>query len=409
MEMSDLAFPGGRVLRWRAADIEMTGLSRCPAASALYLLDDMMRISTPHPLRPPTRSVGSASAKGGSHLSPGRWSIGYGGPTRPPFVVGVAFAALLTLGACTSTGSTESTTTSSTDPVSTTGEPTSTTTSTSLTTTTLPPEQDVIAAWSAYWNAWVNVRASDDLDRGPLEAVASPEVVDGALTLFERQRSSGLGPVHTEVALHAAVTTSDSDRATVEDCVLLAPSFTDAVGVWYEADLIRSDKGWIVDAVRIPKVGGCVPSAMAEEAIAGYEAFYAGWPDYWDPANPESPIIDQVLAEPQLGLVVDLLSDHEARGAALRGQPSLHPEVIELRSPTELVILSCLEPSPDYGLYDIDTGERLDDVPAVRDGQRNLESAVMILEDGRWKVSDLQGQVDFACEFAPTDRGLPSV
>jgi hypothetical protein len=209
--------------------------------------------------------------------------------------------------------------------------------------------------------------------------------------------------------LHAAVTTSDADRATVEDCVLLAPSFTDAVGVWYEADLIRSDKGWIVDAVRIPRAGGCVPRAMAEAAIEGYGAFYAGWTDYWDPADPESPIIDQVLAEPQLGLVVDLLSDHEARGAALRGQPSLHPEVIELRSPTELVILSCLEPSPDYGLYDIDTGERLDDVPAVRTGQRNLESAVMILEDGLWKVSDLQGQVDFACEFAPTDRGLPSV
>jgi hypothetical protein len=409
MNMSDPAFPDGPAFRWRAADIGMTGLSRCSAASAPYLFDDMTRIFTPHPLRPPTRSVCSASVKGGSHLSPGRRSIGFGGLTRPPFVVGVALAALLILGACTLTGSTESTTTSSTDPVSTTGEPSPTTTSTSLTNTTLPPEQDVIAAWSAYWNAWVNVRASDDLDRGPLEAVASPAVVDGALTLFERQRSSGLGPVHTEVALHAAVTAAVGDWATVEDCVLLAPSFTDAVGVWYEADLVRSDEGWIVDTVRIPRAGGCVPKAMAEGAIAGYEAFYAGWTDFWDPANPESPLIDQVLAEPQLGLVVALLSDHEARGAALRGRPSLHPEVIEVRSPTEVVILSCLEPSPEYGLYDIDTGERLDDVPAVRDGQKNLESAVMILEDGRWKVSDLQGQVDFACDFAPTDRGLPSV
>ena len=94
---------------------------------------------------------------------------------------------------------------------------------------------------------------------------------------------------------------------------------------------------------------------------------------------------------------------------ALRGRPAiLHPEVIEVRSPTELVILSCLEPASDYGAYDIDSGERLDDVPAVRNGQRNLESAVMVLEGDHWKVSDLQGQVDFACEFAPTDRGLPS-
>jgi hypothetical protein len=73
------------------------------------------------------------------------------------------------------------------------------------------------------------------------------------------------------------------------------------------------------------------------------------------------------------------------------------------------VILSCLEPDPDYGLYDLDTGERLPDEQPVREGQRDLESAVIVLEDGKWKVSDLQGQVDFACEFAPTERGLPSV
>ena len=108
-------------------------------------------------------------------------------------------------------------------------------------------------------------------------------------------------------------------------------------------------------------------------------------------------------------LIVDLLGDHQARGVALRGRPVLHPEVIEVRSPTELVILSCMEPATEYGVYDIESGERLDDVAPVRNGQRNLESAVMVLEDGVWKVSDLQGQVDFACEFAPTDRGVPSV
>lgn len=59
--------------------------------------------------------------------------------------------------------------------------------------------------------------------------------------------------------------------------------------------------------------------------------------------------------------------------------------------------MNCLEPAVDYGLYDIATGERLDDVPAIRNGQRNLEPAVMPFQDGSWKVSDLQGQVDFAC------------
>jgi hypothetical protein len=268
----------------------------------------------------------------------------------------------------------------------------------------------VIGAWDAYWDAWVKVRASDDLDPAPLALVASPDVVDAALTLFERQRSSGgLGPVDTEVVLHATVTDWDADRAIVEDCVLLAPSFTDAVGVWHQADLTRTGQGWIVDAVRIPRAGGCVPKTMADAAIGGYEAYYEAEAEFWDPADPDSQLIDDVLAEPQRSFILNLLEEHEAQGVALRGQPTTHPEVIEVRSPTELVILSCSEPDPDYGLYDVDTGERLPDEPPVRDGQRDLQSAVMVLEGGTWKVSDLQGQVDFACEFAPTDRALPSV
>ena len=116
-----------------------------------------------------------------------------------------------------------------------------------------------------------------------------------------------------------------------------------------------------------------------------------------------------MLAAPQKSFIVDLVKEHEAKGVALRGRPATHPEVIEVRSPTELVILDCFEPAHDFGLYDLDTGERIPgDVP-VREGQRNLRSAVMVLDGAQWKVSDFQGQVDFVCEFAPTDRGLPSV
>jgi len=267
----------------------------------------------------------------------------------------------------------------------------------------------VIGGWNAFWDAWAAVRASEDLDPGPLETVAAPDVVDGVIALFEGQRSSGAGPVETEFALHPKVTESGSDRATLEDCVLLAPSFTDTAGVWYRADLTRTGDAWIVDALRIKTTGGCVPDEVAHAAIAGYEAYYEAEAKFWDPPDPGSPLRDAVLAEPQKSFVVGLLQQHRTRGVALRGQPTTHPEVIEVRSPTELVILSCVEPDPAYGLYDLDTGERLPDEPPTRDGQRDLESAVMVFEDGKWKVSDLQGQVDFACDFAPTDRGLPSV
>jgi len=196
----------------------------------------------------------------------------------------------------------------------------------------------VTAAWADYWNAWVEVRASEDLDPSPLEAVAASGVVDGAVSLFERQRSSGSGPVETEVVVNASVVEVSSDRASVEDCVLLAPSFTDTVGVWYEADLTRTEQGaWIVEAVRIPSGGGCVPQEMADAAITGYAAYYEARAEFWDPPDPDHPSIGEVLAEPQRSFIVGLVSDHQTQGVALRGQPTTHPEVIEVRNPNELV------------------------------------------------------------------------
>ena len=47
--------------------------------------------------------------------------------------------------------------------------------------------------------AWATVRASDDLDEVPLR-VASADVVDGAISLFEHP--SGLGPVETDFELY---------------------------------------------------------------------------------------------------------------------------------------------------------------------------------------------------------------
>jgi hypothetical protein len=267
----------------------------------------------------------------------------------------------------------------------------------------------VTNSWAAYWGAWVQVRASADLDPALLEATAAADVVDGAISLFEHERSSGGDAIETDVVLHAKVTDLGPDRASVEDCVLLSPSFTESVGVWYQADLARIEQGWIVDEVRIPSAGGCVPREMADAAIAGYEAYYVAEAEFWDPPDPASPLIDQVLAEPQKSFIDGLLEEHQIRGVALRGQPSTHPEVIEVRSSGQVVILSCSEPDPDYGIYDTDSNERLPDEPPVRADQRDLQSAVMVLDAGEWKVSDFQGQVDFACEFAPTDRGLPSV
>lgn len=400
---------------WRLGETLVKGLSRSSSAGAPYMgeyaasriLSAILRLRGVCWEGPPNM--------GGSPVSPRRLSIGLSDFFRSLSLPGVAMAALLLISSCSLASTPTTVVVSSSAPVSSTTTTASTvpTASTSIasgtTSTTLPAAQDVIRAWSAFWGAWVTVRASDDLDPGPLEPVAAPDVVAGVIALFERQRSAGSGPVQTEIALHPKVTDSDADRATLEDCVLLVPSFTDAVGVWYQADLTRTGEDWIVEAIRITTTGGCVPEEVADGAVAAYQAYYDAEAEFWDPPDPDSPILNSVLAEPQKSFVVGILERHAAEGIVLRGQPTIHPEVIEVRSPTELVILSCVEPDPSFGLYDMGTGSRLPDEPMTKEGQRDLESVVMVLEGGTWKVSDLQGQVDFACEFAPTDRGLPSV
>jgi hypothetical protein len=318
----------------------------------------------------------------------------------------------LLIAACDGSSGADSTTTSHdtvvTSPTSTTSTPTTAATTSLTTTTTVDTSVEVLETWNAFWRAWATVGAAEDLDPLPLEAVATPDVVAGVVALFERQRESGSGPVETEVVAHGKVAAVATGEAVVEDCVLLSPSFTESVGVWYEADLRNSGSAWVVADLRI-RSGACVPAEMAAAVTSAYDAYYDARETFWDPSDPDHPLVAEVLAEPQLSFIVDLLREHEERGVALRGRPTTHPEVVEVVSPTEVVVLSCNEPDPDYGVYDLATGERLPDEPPVRDGQRDLQSAVMVLEDGKWKVSDLQGQVDFECEFAPTERGLPSV
>jgi hypothetical protein len=372
-----------------------------------------LRAVVRHAPRGPRRLAGGPFGLGALMNAQPGLGEGHGRMLRRCSVV-LGVLTFLVVGACDGSSDPDSTATTSADtsvvtsPTSTTSTPTRTSTTPS-TTTLVDTSVEVRQAWDAFWQAWATVRASDDLNPGPLEEVATVEVAAGVVALFEGQRESGSGPVVTDVVTHTNVTELGPGEAEVEDCVLLSPSFTESVGVWYRAELTNTGTGWIVTDLNIPSLGGCVPQQMATEAIASYEAYYEAASTFWDPPDPESPLVTEVLAEPRLSNVKSLLQEHKTRGAAFRSNPMTHPEVIEVRSPTELVILDCYEPDIADGLYDLDTGERLPDEPAVEPGQRNLRSAVMVFEDGKWKSSDFQGQVDFECEFAPTERGLPSV
>jgi hypothetical protein len=286
----------------------------------------------------------------------------------------------------------------------------------STTVTTVPPStvaqadpsDEALAVWDAFWVAWVDVRAAEVPGPELFEPVATVPVIDDVLVVIERQHGVS-GPVDTTVTLSPTVTAENASEVVIQDCVLMVPSITESVGVWYEGVVENDGSGWKVGSLRIAETSGCVPAEMATDAIEAYESYYEAIPEFWDPPNPDHPVLSDLFAEPRLTGIRDLLAEHAERGVTLRSHPTTHPEVVEVRGPTEFVILDCYEPGLDDGVYDLATGERLPDEPEVRPGQRNLRSAVMVFEEGRWRASDFQGQVDHECEFAPTDRGLPSV
>jgi len=321
-----------------------------------------------------------------------------------------ALIPLVFIAAC-SDGATPSTTTDPTATSVTSSGPSTTDTTMAPEITTVPPaepSEEALAVWDTFWAAWVDVRAAEEPGGEPLEPVATSAVVDDVLVVMERQYEVS-GPVDTAVTSSPTVTAESTSEITVQDCVLMVPSITETVGIWYEGVVENDGSGWKVSSLRIAETSGCVPAGMATDAIEAYESYYVSEAEFWNPPDPDHPLITEVLAEPQRTFITELLADHAQQGIGFRSDATHHPEVIEVRSPSELVILDCHEPGLEDGLYDLETGQRLPDEPEVRSGQRDLRSAVMVFEDGRWKASDFQGQVDHECEFAPTDRGLPSV
>ena len=114
-------------------------------------------------------------------MSPWRLMNGLGGSCRSLSLLGAAMATLLLLSACStssaSTSSTQAATSSSTSAAPTTAATppaeTTTTTLTTITDTTVATGDEALDTWSAFWDAWATVRASEDLDPGPIESVAS--------------------------------------------------------------------------------------------------------------------------------------------------------------------------------------------------------------------------------------------
>ena len=271
-----------------------------------------------------------------------------------------------------------------------------------------PPAEDALRTWVAMWDGAEQLVTDPTAADEAIGANADPSVAEQLATIFSPDVEGDVDIAARTFENHPVLTDTGDGTVRIDDCLQVTPPDTSPF-VWFSGTATAVDGVWRVTSIEPEALGGCVPAEIADAAIAGYEAYWDARVVFWEPADPDHPLVEETLTGPQLEVIRDLLIDHEQRGLVLRGRAETHPEVVQITSATELTILDCMIQDPDRGVFDAATGERTDDIAPVAEGQRDLRSTVMVLEDGRWKVSECQGQANVRCDTVPTVQGLPSV
>lgn len=251
--------------------------------------------------------------------------------------------------------------------------------------------------WQAAWAA----AASGDVDA--LSRLATEDVAARWTTLVEDQIGRSL--------THATFATPAPDgTVSIDECILVTPPLTGSGAARFSGVVGSTDGGVarVTDLRTDEMFNGCVPLPTFAAATAAYTDYWAVYFAIGADPNPADPRIADIAAGGHRAFLEDLFADLRDAGVVLRGQPTVHPEVSAYTSASSLTIYDCQAPDAAYGVYDVATGEITDlDLP-VRPGSRDEKDVDMVLEDGRWKVSERRGQSDVACE-TPSGLGVDIV
>lgn len=286
-------------------------------------------------------------------------------------------------------------TTSSTPAPTSAGEPTPTSVPAAVSTS------GAVEGWEAFWSA-VSVPDGDDEGLAAAAAWGTDDAIAGV-------RSFPWGDVDRQVANHPVATAVDEATVTIDDCIVHEPGFPGAL--WWAGEVELREGRWVVTrAEMVERLAPCIPAEINDAVLAAYEQHWDARDVFWASGDGHDPALTDTTTEPQLQHFRALLERGEAEGFVVRGRPETHPEVIEFIGFGRVVVLDCQGADPTHGAYDRATGERrIDLIPLAREGQTDLRSTVLTFVDGRWKVADVQGQIDFECVFAPTDNGIPVI
>lgn len=262
--------------------------------------------------------------------------------------------------------------------------------------TTLDDLRPAAAAWVETWRL-VNDRVPE-IDLRTVATEAGSDVLETRLQL-------GTNPPSRRFNLYPTTTTNADGTVTIDDCTMVSPPIEEPnVGVHYRATVEQIDNTWIVTDTTLVNRDGCVPTALVNEVIADYEAYWDAQVLIWAPADPSHPALAETTAGTHRDGLIELLSTFE--GFELRGRPQTNPEITGYTAVDRIEIADCQVTDPESGLFNVESGQRSDETPAPRADQRDGREIAMKRIEGVWKVVDRRGSTDIDCDFAPTELGL---
>jgi|GEM_PF-3809007 len=262
------------------------------------------------------------------------------------------------------------------------------------------PEQ-LAATWESFHTTWMEQTAQDEPDPAAFDGLAADP--GATVERLDALRAGGR-LVTTDQELWPRFDIDD-DRAEIVDCAIVSqhpadqPDSVATITISWEATATLTEDGWRIDTAR-PGDLFCIAEELNDELLDAYEAFRDAKNAAWDPPNPDHPDLERTMAGEQLEFIRELLSEHHRDGIVIRDPaPTDNAVVFEVGIGTATVS-DCTRQVAERGAYDIETGERLDDlILPIGDDQLDLQSVELERSpEGLWRVIDQAGTRDTNCE-----------
>lgn len=272
------------------------------------------------------------------------------------------------------------------------------------------PDEGPAPTWEAFHaERLAQLSLGGEPDRSGFATLATEQGVDVGVDLVAAGRSDIAGDVSEHAMWPSVEVAPDGQTATVADCIIVAASSPDATArtqAW-TGELVLTDEGWRVDAAA-PGADDCVPASMADEALAAYRAWLDGIDSWWDPADPEHPRLESVMTGDGIDDMREVLTQHRDEGVVVRDSHDPVNAVVFEVGIDEVTVSDCWPAAVgnELAAFDAETGDRLDELSPIPDGDRTDRLQVdLVRDDDQWLVAGWLSRNGAEC----TPGGTPYV